>query len=539
MTKRKALFTVLLFTFLVVLMSITAFAASYGDTNVSVKIKTSTGTRNVTTTVGKVFNYTETNGGYTITGVKKFDAYDLPAIQEIHIPSNATEVNLTSANTYITSVIFDSGCKVKVSSLTGLKVLNKISIASNTTLSFAASCTSTTIQTIDVVGKNNNISFEASAFKDRKSLKNINFGENNKYTFKASCFQNIGASSLSFNDESTFDFSGASAFASCLSLKNLYLGKGTERVINYPFDNCPALDIVYVDGAIEISDNTFRCSSATCKIKVYVHTTKQVKIGASAFSGRSNYGALICVLEPVGTSFNSCKYELYTGIIHAQTPKFEGDVCYNAFVTDCPCGRITNALCRYYASGQNGYKEITMLSGVNPDVPHNYSGVHFMEYANGIDKAGVVERKCGVCGEKEGITRNAPALVAFAGYSVSESNNKAIVVGIFFDAYTMTQYSTYTGEYIDYGVVLSSKDALNGNNPLKENGAVYAVSVVYKYNMAYQGFYDSSLKLSGIADVNKEIIMSGYIKIGGKYYYIDNGGVSEKVTGVTYTQLIG
>ena len=56
--------------------------------------------------------------------------------------------------------------------------------------------------------------------------------------------------------------------------------------------------------------------------------------------------------------------------------------------------------------------------------------------------------------------------------------------------------------------------------------------------MAYQGYYDSTLKLSGVADVNKELIMSGYIKLGGKYYYIDNGGISENVTPVTFAQLL-
>lgn len=544
MTKRKVLLTVALFGLLVMMFAFTVFAAN--NTSVKVTVKTSVGTRELTTTVGQVFTTTaaSTGTGYTITGIKGFGGYTVSAIKAIHIPYDATEVNITAANTYIESIVIDNYCQTKITSVAGLSNLKKISIGSSADVTFKSGCTVESFEELTVTGKNSTVTCDSNSFKDRTLLKTLNFGENNTFKFGANCFQNIGITELNLNDESTFTFTGAGSFYGCVNLKNIYAGDGVLEIKNTPFDNCGALEMVFVKAATSILDNSFRAGSSgstasQCQLKVYVHTLKPVTFGSNAFANRNSYGVVVCALSPNVTSFSNCKYELHYGLQHAYTPASDVPTCYNSYTTDCPCGKVTNAKYKLYVSGKN-VQIVDILTGANPDIPHDFSDTYMMEYANGIDNVGEVELKCSVCGNREDVVRVAPALVSFAGYSVSETGNGAMVIGIRFNSVTIAQYENYIDEKIDFGVVLSSVSVLNGANPLKDNGYVYADKTVYKHDMSGLGYYDSTLKISGISSTlyDKEFVLSGYIKLGDEILYIDNGGVNGSVTAVTYNQLL-
>ncbi len=541
MSKRKVMLTVALVAILAMIFAITAFAAD--NTPVKVKVQTSVGVRDVNTTVGKIFVTIPSGSGYTITGVKNFDNYSASSIRELHIPYDATEVNFTTTNAYIKTIVFDDYSKAKITSLSGLSGLKTISVKSNATVSFGASCAPKTVEELLFEGTGGNIIFSPSCFKDKTALKKISFKENCKYSFGANCFQNTGLTDLSLVDGSSFAFSGAGAFYGCKSLKNVYVGNEVKTIQNTPFENCGSLDVVYISSATSIADYTFRVATSgegaeKCQLKLYVHSSSNVSIGMNTFVNRNTHGVVLCALSPSVTSLNSCKYEIHAGIPHSYTAANDGLTCYNTYKTDCPCGEVKNAYYKLYVKGQ-GEKIVELISGPNPSVPHLFDSAVSIDYPNGIDKVGVVEAKCSVCGTLEGFEKNAPAIVEFPGYSVSTVGTKGMVIGIRFNSVAIKQYEEVYGVNIEFGIIAASSTRLNGNAPLKSDGSAYS-NAVLKHDMSSLNMYDSTLKLSNLSSAlqKQEFVLAGYIKIGNDIAYIQQSGVGKTAESVTYNQLI-
>ena len=537
MTKRKVLLIVALFALLVMVFALTVSAAD--NTPVKVKVQTSIGSREINTTVGKLFTVATSGSEYIITGIKSFDNYSLTAIKEIHIPYDASAVRVTTIYSSVEKIIFDDYSKASVESLVGFTNLKDVQVGSSATVTFAASCLPNIVENMNFAGSKSTVTFSASCFTGKTSIKNINFGTNSKYNFGQNCFSNIGIESLELTDGATFTFNGTGAFSSCAKLKNVYLGTGVSNVNNSPFDACDALEMVYVAAATNIADYAFRRGSAEKSVlKVYIHTTAQVTISTNAFTNRSTLGVVVCALSTTATSFSSCKYELHVGIQHAYAPASTTQTCYNSYVTDCPCGQVKNAYYKLYQSGKS-MQIIELVAGSNPNVPHNFASVDKISYENGIFQNGVYALKCAVCAQTEGVEKVASPMVNFAGYSVSQGSVAAIVVGVRFDSTSVKMYEQATGEDITFGIVLSSVDAIGRSNPLDANGNV-ASTKVYKYNMEGLGIYDGTLKLSNLTSgtINREYILAGYIKLGGSVYYIQGKELSSAVNSVKYSQFI-
>ncbi|MBQ8146718.1 MAG: leucine-rich repeat protein [Clostridia bacterium] len=539
MNKRKVMLILALMAILAMLFALNALAAD--NTPVKVKVQTSIGVRDVTTTVGKIFVSTPSGSGYTITGVKNFDNYSASSIRELHIPYDATEVNFTTSNAYIKTIIFDDYSKAKVTSLSGLSGLKSVIVKNNVTISFGASCLSNSVEELLFEGTGGNIIFSASAFKDKTTLKRVSFKENCKYSLGANCFQNTGLTELSLVDGSTFAFSGAGAFYGCKSLKSVYIGNEVKTLSNTPFENCGSLDVVQVAALTNIADQTFRVANSgdgaeKCQLKLYIHSPSSVTIGANSFTNRNTYGVVVCALSPSVTSLNSCKYEIHAGIPHAYTEDNKS-TCYNTYKTDCPCGEVRNAYYKLYVKGQ-GEKVVELISGPNPSVPHVFSSAVTIDYPNGIDKSGLVEAKCSVCGTLEGCVRNAPAIVEFPGYSVSTVGTKGMVVGIKFNSVSIKQYEEVYGVSIEFGLIAASSTRLGSASPLKADGSAYS-NAVLKHDMSALNMYDSTLKLSNLSSAlqKQEFILAGYIKIGNDISYIQQNGVSKSYESVTFNQL--
>lgn len=533
MNKRKVIITAMMFVIAVLLLAVTAFAAD--STPVKVRLQNN---QEISTTVGAVFTTTTTTSGYTITGIKAFGNYGVSSIKEIHIPYDATEVNITTRFANVESVIFDSYSKAKVTSLTGFSNLSTISIEGTSTVTFMASC-STSVKTINCNATSGTVTFSTNAFKDAMNLSSLVFKPGAKYSFGASSFQNTGLVSLDLVDDATFVFAGAGAFSYCAKLETVTTGNLVKTISNSPFSYCQSLKMVYIDGATAITDSSFTGTGLDkYQLKVYIHTSSAVSVGANAFTNRSAKGVVVCALQTDRTSFNSCTYQLHYGIQHAYTAASETPTCYNTYKTDCPCGKVRNAKYKLYESGKS-VQDVELMSGANPDVPHTFTDVHTISYRNGFDQNGVMEAKCSVCGTLEGAERVAPALVVFPGYSVSEGNKKGIVIGIRFNSVTIAQYEKVTGQEIDFGVVLAAEKALNGKNPLNPNGGV-VTSKVYKHDMSSLGHYDATIKLTGIksTDLNTKFVMAGYMIVDGKVLYISNKGVSSSTESVSYSGLL-
>lgn len=538
MTKRKVLLIAVLFALIVMAFAITVSAAE--NTPVRVKVQTSVGSRELTTTVGKLFTITTVANStdYSITGIKSFDNYSVTAIKEIHIPFDATRVTITSAYPSVDKVIFDDYSNVTVSSLTGLTKLTSIQVGASSNITFESGCLPNNVATMDFIGSKSNIKFGTSCFESEASVKTLNFGADSKYSFGQNCFKNTSIENLVLTDGATFTFDGTGAFANCTKLKYAYIGKGVTEIKNSPFDGCEALEMVYINGAISITDNAFRSSAEKAQLKVYIHTTAQVAIGTSAFAGRSSKGVVVCVLATNITSLSSCKYELHVGIQHAYTPAHSTPTCYTSYVTDCPCGQVKNAYYKLYASNASA-REVKIEAGSNPGVPHDFSKVDYMSYDDGIFCSGVVSLKCKICDELEGIDRIAAPLVDFAGYSVTQVGAMGMVVGIRFNSVSIGYYEQSLGKDINFGMVLAAKDGIGSNNPLDANGNAISRSV-YKLDMEAAGIFDGTLKLTNFtsATVRKEFVLSGYIKIGSDLYYIQGKELKDKPIAVNYTQIM-
>lgn len=525
---------------LAMLFAITAFAAD--NTAVTVKVQTSVGVRDINTTVGKLFSTTPSGSGYVITGVKNnFDGYSASSIRELHIPYDATEVNFTTSNTYIKTIVFDDYSTAKITSLSGLTGLKTVKVKSSATISFGANCIPNSVEELLFEGTGGNIIFSASCFKDKTNLKRVSFKDGCKYSLGANCFQNTGLTDVSLVDGSSFAFSGTGAFYGCKSLKNVYLGNEIKTITNTPFENCGNLEIVYIAGATNIADYTFRTASSgdgaeQCQLKAYIHTPSSVTIGANTFTNRNTYGVIVCALSPSVTSLNSCKYEIHAGIPHAYKEASK-DTCYNTYTTDCPCNQVKNAYYKLYVKGQSE-KIVELISGSNPNVPHLFASAAAIDYPNGIDKSGIVQAKCSVCGTLEGFEKNAPAIVEFPGYSISTSGTKSMVVGIRFNSVSIKQYKEVYGVDIEFGIVAASSTRLGSVAPLKADGSAYS-NAVMKHDMSSLNMYEGTVKLSNLSATlqRQHFVLSGYIKIGNEINYIQQNGVSRVASTVSYIQL--
>ena len=548
MTKKKVLLFAVMVACLIVLLSLTAFAA---NEPVSYKVLTAGGVMERTTTVGVLFNVSNTNGTRIINGINStVDGFASSKIIEVHVPNGIAEVNIaTLENTSVQTIVFDYYCQANVSNLKGLKGLKTISVAGvESQLTFGANCAPQGLTEVLVTAPRATITFAANAFSGITSLTTLQLGKAidpqkpSSFTFGAACFQNTGLEELVLDDDyATYNFSGASAFSNNAKLKRVHLGATVKAIGETTFDYCSALEFVYAQSLTTVPENTFRVSANTEKnpLKVYIHTTQRVTLNANAFNSRTVKGVIVCALETSVTSLSNCKYELHYGVQHKYEPSSDTPTCYTTYVTDCSCGRVGNAYYKLYESGK-AVQTVKLVAGSNPDVPHTYTGAYRLEYENGIENSGVVELKCSVCGTLEGKERSAAPIVEFLGYSVSESGNRALVTGVRFSYTSLKLYEEINGEELEYGLVMASSAVLNGNAPITESGAAYS-SGVYLLNMANNSLYESTVKLSNIKDtmVDTEFVFSAYIRIGNKVAYYQGDGVTEMPSAVTYSQIVG
>lgn len=546
MTKKKVLLFAVMVACLVLLLSITAFAA---NETVSYKVLTAEGVMERTTTVGILFNVSSTGNNRVINGINSnVEGFASNKIIEVHVPNGIASVNITIENTSVQTIVFDYYCQTNVSSLKGLTNLKTILVAGvESQITFGTACAPATLEELSVTAPRATLKFSDNAFSGNTNLKKLDFGKcvdpekPSSFTFGIESFKNTGIEELYLDDDNAvYACNGTNIFSNNGKLKRVYLGEGVTTTGASSFAYCSALEYVYAKKLKTISDNTFAVMDNSDKkeLKVYIHTPEKLTIGSGAFSGRKSKGVVVCALETTVTSFTNCKYELHYGVQHKYVPSSEEPTCYTSYVTDCTCGRVGNAYYKLYKSGSSSAETVKLVAGPNPDIPHTYTGAYKMEYKNGIENKGVVELKCGVCGAREGKEREAAPVVEFLGYSVAESGARAMVTGVRFNYATLKQYEEINDTKLEYGLVMAASGALNGNKPITENGEAYSNSV-YLHNMSKQGLYESTLKLSNIKEtmLNTEFVFSAYIKMGNEIIYLQGDGETKIPATITYSQL--
>lgn len=128
-------------------------------------------------------------------------------------------------------------------------------------------------------------------------------------------------------------------------------------------------------------------------------------------------------------------------------------------------------------------------------------------------------------------------IITFKGYSVGP-NGTSICTGFDIDYEALELYEAKTGEDVDFGVVFTSYDRLNGENPLVsetgeanklENSAVIKTSLVGYQYVSYELI---------LTDVTAEIAdhaftIAAYLYNGNKTVYAQGEGLAEVVTGIS------
>ena len=171
-----------------------------------------------------------------------------------------------------------------------------------------------------------------------------------------------------------------------------------------------------------------------------------------------------------------------------------------------------------YTKLENGFTHVMETEGV---------GVHYDNYY----EMGYVVNAC-FCGS-EICASQATLEPVFEnrGYSVPafEGAEMALIQGIKVNRDALSALGTD----VDFGLVIDVNTGNEAYSPL-ENGAV----IRSLYNNPYDYF---DIKLSGIPSAHADtlIVVCGYVKIGDKAYYIDNGTTAQVVTGVSYNSLKG
>ena len=132
-------------------------------------------------------------------------------------------------------------------------------------------------------------------------------------------------------------------------------------------------------------------------------------------------------------------------------------------------------------------------------------------------------------------------VITFKGYSVGP-NGTSMCAGFDIDYEALELYEAKTGKTVDFGVVFTSYERLNGNNPLDsltgekitlENAAIIKTSLV---NFNYATY---ELVLTDITSDLAEhcFTIAAYVYDGEKVGYIQGDGISESVTGSSLNQV--
>ena len=245
---------------------------------------------------------------------------------------------------------------------------------------------------------------------------------------------------------------------------------------NYAFSNCDSLtSIVIGDSVTTIGDNAFYyCSSMT-----------SIKIGNG--------------LERIG-------YFVFSGCYNLEKIFIPDNVTYIGSQVFGGCSRTLTIYCE--AESQ-------------PSKWHSWWDAYF---------EGSIVWNC-----KNVLWGN---IVIFKGYSFNEAGSMAVGFDIDYEAKAL--YEELTGETLEIGVVFAGYSLLGGNQPLDaqgnavtlDDGAVVKFDLT-EYDYTYYDFVITDI-IDGIKDI--PLVISAYINNGEENKYIQENGISDTVTGISYNE---
>ena len=288
---------------------------------------------------------------------------------------------------------------------------------------------------------------------------------------------------------------GAYAFNNCTSLEAVEIPYGVETIEKCTFNDCKALKNIKIPNSVTFIGY---CAFYNCRtLERVIIPDSLTTIDDSAFAHCVSLTNLILGngLTTIGeNSFYECN--TLTGLAIPDSVEFIGDYAFGW------CSKLTI------------YVE-------NTSAPSGWSSKW-----NSSSRPVVWDYKNVLQGN----------IVIFKGYSFNEVGSMAVGYDIDYEAKTL--YEELTGEALEIGVVFAAYDLLNGNQPLDsegnaitlDDGAVVKFDLT-EYDYTYYDFVITDIE-GEIADI--DLVISAYINNGYENKYVQENGIDDTVTGVSY-----
>ncbi len=376
------------------------------EEKITLVVKTENGTKEIETQVGKIFKMSEFDEGFSLTGVldtvvvSDTESYAKTDIVKLYVPVGFTKV-LSSAFDGCTSLeeieikdganlTFLTGAFNSCPALTKL-ILGKSDIvfSSKTIANDGANCPMLSV--IDAT--NANVTFEASAFENNKSIQKVLMSAGHSYNYGTSAFKRSALTEVIFPDGATISW-GTGAFQESISISYIYIGAGigVTRINDDAavFDGLSNLEKLVIMDLKYIGKYAFSTKDPGAEygplknLIVYIHSESfSSQPHAQSFNGRKgDYKVYIYSATQITNVLSNCNYVIYNGIPHAYIANDSSATCTlpgtSGYSIDCPCGVATNGA-TYTVKAYSGYTGDTTGGTIELTVNEEALGHSFIE----------------------------------------------------------------------------------------------------------------------------------------------------------------
>lgn len=382
---------------------------------------------------------------------------------------------------------------------------------------------------------------------------------------------------------------GNSAFSNCDSLRRIIIPKGVISIGESAFSSSNSLDHVVIPNSVAtIGERAFAYNG----IFYNDYTNIYIEAGAitSGWNPRWNYevGRVVSGIYEIRedglmmkkSSSNTLSVIIYMGndkniVIPSQiddmavTSIYDSafDSCYNLETITLPknltsigewafanCYSFKNVIIPESVVSIDSYAFISCSALESITIPDGVTTVGASAFSNCTSLTIYCEAKSKPSGWSSNWNySNCPVvwdykntmqkdIFTFKGYSFNEMGSMA--VGFDIDYKAKAHYEEITDVTLDIGVVFAGLDLLNGQNPLDGEGKPITLDIgrvaqrsLTEFTYTYYDFVINGITTDELK--NYKLVIAAYVFDGETVKYIQEGGISDTVSGITYNEAKG